>query len=79
MERGLPVSIESASLEDLSRLIVEVPLIIAELTYDANKEVKNENRYVVQALSVHLNLVKKYVSYLNAPESRIAAKFLSPA
>lgn len=69
VERELPVDIESASLEDLNRLIEAVPLLIAELTYDASDEVKNENRHVVQALSVHLNLAKKYLSYLTAPES----------
>jgi len=68
-ERGLTVEIEEASLEDLNMVIEQIPMLMAELTFDASNEVKNENRNVVQALSVHLNLVKKYVSYLTAPNS----------
>jgi hypothetical protein len=56
-ERGLVTDPDQATLQDLDTLFTELPLLMHELSYNADGTVNNDNRYLVRELSVYLNKV----------------------
>lgn len=71
VEHGLLFDIVTAPYADLEKLVKEIPVLIQELSFDASKEVENENRYVVKELADYLLEAQAQLNYLNAPKSRI--------
>lgn len=65
--RGLATDVEKASFEELQKLVETLPTLIDELSYDSEGNLRNENRFLVQILSVYQNKAEKRLEYENAP------------
>lgn len=66
-DRGLAENIKEATVEELEGLLVELPDLIAELTYDDAGDVRNENRYLVRTLSNYHEAAKRELAAKSFP------------
>jgi hypothetical protein len=65
-ERGLQSDVAEATEEEANALRQELPRLIEEYSYNEDGSVKNENRYVVEALARVLHAAHKRREYEEA-------------
>jgi hypothetical protein len=66
IERGLQSDVAQATEEEANALRQELPRLIDEYSYNEDGSVKNENRYVVEALARVLHAAHKRREYEEA-------------
>jgi len=71
-ERGLNTNLESTQIDEVKLILAELPKIIEEYSYNEDGSVKNENRFIVEAIARFLKATDARREYLEAYAEALA-------